>query len=137
MCAAAQITQAVQPLDGQPQAGEQPSDQQAVRVMMADMSESVAVLGVIKPLILDLPTAFGSERQPQPHRAGQEHLAPIAHDLMVRITVGTTERATRASAPSDGGSIHGKADATAGFESLVALGLAQDARQGGPRESGI
>src|SRR5260370_18021145 len=28
--------------------------------MMADMSESVAVLGVIKPLILDLPTAFGS-----------------------------------------------------------------------------
>src|SRR5260370_4251353 len=60
MCAAAQITQAVQPLDGQPQAGEQPSDEQAVRVMMADMSESVAVLGVIKPLILDLPTAFGS-----------------------------------------------------------------------------
>src|SRR5438094_8917808 len=60
MRAAAQITQAVQPLDGQPQAGEQPSDQQAVRVMMADMSESVAVLGVVKSLILDLPTALGS-----------------------------------------------------------------------------
>src|SRR5467141_662091 len=60
MCAATQITQAVQPLDGQRQAGEQPSDQQAVRVMMADMPESMAVLGVIKPLILDLPTALGS-----------------------------------------------------------------------------
>src|SRR5205809_7936624 len=60
MRAAAQITQAVQPLDGQPQAGEQPSDQQAVRVMMADMSESVAGLGVVKCLLLDLATALGS-----------------------------------------------------------------------------
>jgi hypothetical protein len=42
MLAAAQITQAVQPLDGERQAGEQPSDQ-AVGVMMADMLEVVAV----------------------------------------------------------------------------------------------
>ena len=59
MGAAAQIPQAVQPLDGQRQAGEQPSDQQAVGVMMADMFEVVAVFGIIKPLILDLPPALG------------------------------------------------------------------------------
>jgi hypothetical protein len=48
MGAAAQIPQAVQPLDGQRQASEQPSDQQAVGVMMADMFEVVAIFGIIK-----------------------------------------------------------------------------------------
>src|SRR5229473_2092396 len=66
------------------------------------------------------------ERQPRPHHGDQDHRVPIAHDLLVRITVGTTERTTRASAPSDGGS-----------ESLVSLCLAQGAPQGGPRESRI
>ena len=59
MGAAAQIPQAVQPLDGPRQAGEQPGDQQAVGVMMADMFEVVAVFGIIKPLIFDLPPALG------------------------------------------------------------------------------
>jgi hypothetical protein len=36
-----------------------------------------------------------------------------------------------AGAPSDGGSIHGQADAAAGFKSLVALGLAQHPCQSG------
>lgn len=60
MLAAAQKTQTVRPLDGERQAGEQPRDQQAVRVMKADMFEVVTVFGVIKTLILDLPSALGS-----------------------------------------------------------------------------
>jgi hypothetical protein len=60
MGAAAQIPQAVQPLDGQRQASERPSDQQAVGVMMANMFEVVAIFGITKPLIFDLPPALGS-----------------------------------------------------------------------------
>ena len=59
MSATAQIPQAVQPLDRQRQAGQQPSDQQAVGVMMADMFEVVAVFGIIKSLILDFPPTLG------------------------------------------------------------------------------
>src|SRR5713101_6414497 len=77
------------------------------------------------------------ERQPRPHHGDQDHLVPIAHDLLVRITVGTTERTTRASAPSDGGSIHGQANATAGFKSLAALGGAKNMLQGCTPESGM
>src|SRR5712692_11890683 len=61
------------------------------------------------------------ERQPCPHHGGQDHMVPIAHDLMVRIAIRTTQWTTMAGAPSDGGSIHGQADAAAGFKSLVAL----------------
>jgi hypothetical protein len=37
----------------------------------------------------------------------------------------------------DRGSIHGQSDAAAGFEGLIALGLAKDSYQGRPRGSGI
>jgi hypothetical protein len=57
---AAQITQAIEPLDGQRQAREQPSDQQAVCVMMTDMLQIMAILGVIEPLVFDFPPALGA-----------------------------------------------------------------------------
>ena len=57
-CSAAQIPQAVGSLDGQGHACEQPSDQQTVGVMMTDMLQIMAVLGVIKSLVLDFPTAL-------------------------------------------------------------------------------
>ena len=50
MRAAVQITQAVESFDGQRQDGEQPTDQQAVGMMMADVLEAVTVLGVIETL---------------------------------------------------------------------------------------
>src|ERR1700741_5040575 len=77
------------------------------------------------------------ERQPRPYHTGQDHMVPITGNLLVRIPVRTAERTTRARAPSHSSSIHGQADATAAFESLVALGLVQHVRQGRPRESGI
>src|SRR6266550_1673823 len=77
------------------------------------------------------------ERQPRPHHAGQDQVVPIAHDLVLGIAVGTAKQTSTASAPSDGGSIHGQADPAAGFECLVALGLVKDARQGGPCGSRI
>ena len=60
MRAAAQITQAVEPLDSQRQAREQPSDQQAVGMMMTDMLQIMAILGVTEPLVFDFPSALGA-----------------------------------------------------------------------------
>src|SRR6266478_5281720 len=61
MRAATQIAQAIEPLDGQRQAGEQPDDQQAVGVMMTHMPQTMAVLGIIKSLVFDFPTALGAK----------------------------------------------------------------------------
>ena len=65
-------------------------------------------------------------------------MVPIADNLLlVPLPVGATERATGVLAASDGRSIHGQADATAAFESLVALSLVQYARQGHSRDRWI
>ena len=93
MRAAAQITQAVEPLDGQRQAREQPSDQQAVCMMMTDMLQIMAVLGVIEPLVL---SGKGLARrlvwvrfQPLPIRTAREVFLQAAHP------VGFVERVMR------------------------------------------
>src|SRR5260370_8679361 len=56
--AATKIAKAIEPLDGQRQAGEQPDDQQAVGVMVTHMPQTMAVLGIIKSLVFDFPTAL-------------------------------------------------------------------------------
>src|SRR6266404_1065875 len=172
MRAATQIAQAIEPLDGQRQAGEQPDDQQAVGVMMTHMPQTMAVLGIIKSLVFDFPTALGAKiehptadfflkriREPEgfdhltvwfllpieqdPHSFPTQTLpgievfgipkfdavVSIAHDLLVGIAVRTTQWTTPVRAASDRGSIHGQANAAAGFKSLVAFGLAQHACQ--------
>ena len=53
------VTNSVEPFDGQGQAGQQPDHQQAVAFMVADMFEAVAVLGIVKAFVLDLPAALG------------------------------------------------------------------------------
>src|SRR5579885_181986 len=63
MGAAMQVPQPIEPLHDQSQAGEQPDDEQAVRFVMADVLEAVAVLGVIEPLILNVPAALGEAEQ--------------------------------------------------------------------------
>jgi hypothetical protein len=63
MGSAAQITQAVQPLDGQRHARKQPSDQQAVGGMLTDMLQIIAVLSIIEPLVLNFPSALSSVTQ--------------------------------------------------------------------------
>ncbi len=60
--AAVKIAQAVEAFDGQGQAGNQPDQEQAVGVVMADMFQTVAILGVIEALILDLPAALGEAK---------------------------------------------------------------------------
>ncbi len=63
MCAAAKIAQAVESFDGQGQDDQQPADQQAVGMVMADMLEAVTAFGFVEALILDLPTALGHAEQ--------------------------------------------------------------------------
>jgi hypothetical protein len=59
-----QVTHPVEPFYRQGQAGQKPDHQQAVAFMVADVFEAVAVLGVVEPLILDLPAALGpAERE--------------------------------------------------------------------------
>ena len=54
-----QVAQTVEPLQGEGQAGQQPDREQAAFVMMADMLESVAVLGIVEAFVFDLPAALG------------------------------------------------------------------------------
>src|SRR5437867_11104924 len=58
MVAAMQIAQSVQTLKGQSQDQQEPADQQAIGVMMGDMFETVAVLGIVETLIFNFPTRF-------------------------------------------------------------------------------
>lgn len=80
MRAATQIAQAIEPLDGQRQAGEQPDDQQAVGVMMTHMPQTMAALGAK----IEHPTAdFFLKRIREPE--GFDHLTvwfllPIEQD---------------------------------------------------------
>jgi hypothetical protein len=61
--AAVEIAQVVEVFDGQGQAGNQPDQQQAVGVVVADVFQAVAILGIIEPLIFDLPTALDEAKQ--------------------------------------------------------------------------
>src|SRR5260370_20483192 len=58
MIAAVQITKAIEAFDHHGQQAEQPTDQHAVGMMMTDMFEAVAVLGVIEALVFNLPTTL-------------------------------------------------------------------------------
>ena len=60
---AVEMAQAVEAFEGQRQAGNQPDEEQAVGVVMADMFQAIAILGVVESLILDLPAAFGEAKQ--------------------------------------------------------------------------
>ena len=64
MSAAVQVADAIQPLNDQRQQGEQPVQQDAVGVVVADVLDAVAILGIVEPLVLDLPTALGHVVQP-------------------------------------------------------------------------
>ena len=50
MGTAVEVTNSVEPFDGEGQAGQQPDHQQAVALMVADVFEAVAVLGVVEAL---------------------------------------------------------------------------------------
>ncbi len=58
-----EIAQTIESLDGQGQTGNQPDQQQALGMVMTDVFQSVAILGVIEPLILDLPAALRQAEQ--------------------------------------------------------------------------
>lgn len=53
-----EVTNAIEPLDRQRQGGPQPAEEQAVGLMVADMLQAVAVLGVVETLVLDFPAAL-------------------------------------------------------------------------------
>jgi hypothetical protein len=54
-----QIAQTVEPLQGESQAGKQPHEEQAAYVVMANMLESIAVLGIVEAFVFDMPAALG------------------------------------------------------------------------------
>lgn len=53
-----EVTNWVEPLDGQGQGGQQPTEEQAVGLVMAEVLEALAVLGVVATLVLDFPAAL-------------------------------------------------------------------------------
>ena len=61
--AAVEMAQAIEAFNGQSQAGNQPDEEQAMALVMADMFQAIAILGVVESLIFDLPTALGEAKQ--------------------------------------------------------------------------
>ena len=57
------MAEPVEAFDGQSQSDEQPSDEQAVGFMMADVLQAVAILGIVEPFLVDLPAGFGQTEQ--------------------------------------------------------------------------
>src|SRR5215469_1859894 len=95
MLAAMQISQAVQPLDGQRHVRELPGDQQTVGVMMTDMLQIMAILGIIEPLVLNFPTTLGSVKQhPAANLFGRRVGEPERfNDLTVRFLLPVEQHA--------------------------------------------
>jgi len=81
MCAAMQIAQAVEPLDGQGEGDQQPSNEQAAGIMMAEMFQPVAIFGIVEALILNLPATLGqAEKGATAELAGGKIGQPIGLD---------------------------------------------------------
>ena len=59
MGAAVQVADAVEPLDDDGQERQQPVEEDGVGVVVADVLDTVAVLGVVEALVFDLPAALG------------------------------------------------------------------------------
>src|SRR5580700_5012905 len=59
MPAAMQVAQSIEPLQSEAQTDQQPDQEQAALVVMADLLQSIAVLGIIEALVFYLPAAFG------------------------------------------------------------------------------
>ena len=57
--AARKVTQAVEPFEGEGQAGQPPDPQPTVALVVAEVLEAVAVWGVVASLVLDFPAALG------------------------------------------------------------------------------
>ena len=80
------VTEPIKPFQGQGEAGQQPHDEQAVGMVVADVFQAVAVLGIIKTLVLDLPAALGHGIQAATaDLAGRKIGEPIGLD---EVTVG-------------------------------------------------
>lgn len=62
--AAVQVADAMEPFDNQRQAEEQPVDQDAVGVVVAEVLESLAVLGLVEALVFDLPPVLSVAGNP-------------------------------------------------------------------------
>ena len=58
-----QVAQAVEAFECEREHHQQPADQQAGWVVVADVLQGVAVFGVIEALVLDLPAALGDSEQ--------------------------------------------------------------------------
>ena len=93
MRAAMQIAQSVEAFDGQSQGDQQPSDEQTVGFMMADVLQTVAILGIVEPFILDLPAGFGqAEESPGTDLARGKIGEPISFDdLAIRFALAIEE----------------------------------------------
>src|SRR5690242_3409843 len=76
-----QIAEPVEAFDGQSQSDEQPSDEQAAGFMMAQVLQTVAILGIVEPFVLDLPAGFGqTEESPAADLARGKIGEPISFD---------------------------------------------------------
>src|SRR5207253_3344685 len=83
VAATMQISQPIQPLDGQGENRQEPPDHHAVGVVMTDVLHAVAGLALVEPLVLDLPAALGKAvEQPTPTRWGERSVSQYASTMV-------------------------------------------------------
>src|SRR5580700_8368648 len=95
MRAAMQVAQTVEPLQRETQAEQQPDQEQTALVVMADLLQSIAVLGIIEALVFYLPTAFGHGVEATAAHGGRGKIRqPIGlDDLTVGVVLAITDHA--------------------------------------------
>jgi ABC-type uncharacterized transport system YnjBCD ATPase subunit len=59
MIATVQVADSVEPFDNQRQKQEQPNNQNAVGMVMADVLHTIPILGIVEALIFNLPATLG------------------------------------------------------------------------------
>src|SRR5213592_3333918 len=77
---AVEVAQPVETLETQREKKHEPAHQQTVVVMVAEMLEAVAVLGVVEALVLDLPAALGHAIEGAAADAGRSVGEPVGFD---------------------------------------------------------
>src|SRR6266540_7295286 len=70
MVSAVQVAQPVKAFDHHSQGDQQPDDEDAVRLVMADVLHAITILAIVEAVILDLPAALGDAVKTQAAKFG-------------------------------------------------------------------
>src|SRR2546430_16892168 len=89
-----QIAQPVESLQRERQAGQQPDDEQAALVVVADMPQSITILSIVEAFIFNVPSTLGHVAQTATADATRREVGePVGlDDIAIRFVLRSEER---------------------------------------------